>query len=321
MKATVQENETIEQVVSEGLSKPLKSLPSWLFYDAQGDILFQQIMRMPEYYLTRAEFEILQMNKEALGKILSPSGEHFNLVELGAGDGTKVEILLSHFSSAGIPYTYTPVDVSQHVLDQLESKVLPALKGRSFRPIHAKYEDALQEISHDDQKKVILFLGANIGNFTVKNAQAFVKLIASNMQRGDQLLIGFDLKKDPRLIQLAYDDAQGITRDFNLNLLLRLNTELGANFQIDQFSHYPHYDPETGTMKSYLVSLRDQHVYFPGLDRTFHFKLWELIHTEVSQKYDTQMIEALCSSGSLVIKKYFYDCKHYFCDVLFERVD
>jgi uncharacterized SAM-dependent methyltransferase len=188
-----------------------------------------------------------------------------------------------------------------------------------IQPINKKYTEALEYVTHDEYPKVFLFLGANIGNFNVHEATNFIRHIAEAMERDDQLLIGFDLKKDPRLVQAAYDDPHGITRDFNMNLLVRLNRELGAQFQLDQFHHYPCYDPETGMTKSYLVSLKNQDVYFEACEKAVHFDRWEIIHTEVSQKYDMRMIEALASKAGLEIVDTFYDCKHYFCDVLFKK--
>jgi uncharacterized SAM-dependent methyltransferase len=206
------------------------------------------------------------------------------------------------------------------VLDQLTERLLNAVPSLSIQPVNKPYDEAIVSIHERDlNRKVYLFLGANIGNFTPAAAEHFVAGITAGMDIGDQLLIGFDLKKDPRLVQAAYDDPQGITRDFNLNLLVRLNRELGADFQVDQFSHYPYYDPESGITKSYLVSMNDQDVHIEALHKTIHFKRWELIHTEVSQKYDVAMIEKLAARTGLEIVHYYYDRKYYFADVLFRK--
>lgn len=309
----------VAQAVEDGFSRKPKRLPSWLFYDVTGDKIFQAIMRMPEYYLTACEYEILQMQKEKLLRHFSQSHTPFNLIELGAGDGLKTEILLRHFAERKTDFTYSPVDVSHTVLTELSERLSGSLPELCMQPINKKYFDAIQEIEKDEIRKVFLFMGANIGNFTVSEAKSFISTICQSMRADDLLLVGFDLKKDPRLIQSAYDDPHGITRDFNMNLLVRLNRELGAQFQLDQFGHYPYYDPESGLTKSYLVSLQDQNVYFEASDKHVHFNRWEVIHTEVSQKYDLKMIETLAEKSGLQVIDIFYDCKHYFCDVLLRK--
>lgn len=310
----------VARAVEEGFSQHPKRLPSWLFYDETGDKIFQAIMKMSEYYLTACEFEILQMNKAKLLNYFNETQSPFNLVELGAGDGLKTELLLKHFSEQKTNFLYSPIDVSETVLNQLRTRLNNSLPHLTINTIPLKYQDAIEVLSHETTRKVFLFMGANIGNFYLKDAIQFVASISRNMRSGDQLLIGFDLKKDPRLIQEAYDDPHGITRSFNINLLVRLNRELGANFQLDQFSHYPFYNPETGLTKSYLTSLRDQDVYVEAFDRMVHFDRWEVIHTEVSQKYDNHMIEDLAEKAGLEIRDTFYDCKHYFCDTLMVKV-
>lgn len=309
----------IAKAVAEGFSKTPKRLPSWLFYDETGSKIFQEIMRMPEYYLTASEYEIIQMNKAALRKHAGGDGTPFNLVELGAGDGLKTEILLKDFTANKLPFTYSPIDVSASALEELADR-LRNITGLVMRPVNNEYSEALRFLSGSELRKVFLFLGANIGNFSVDEAQAFIKSISSSMHEDDLLLIGFDLKKDPRLIQRAYDDPHGITRDFNLNLLVRLNRELGARFQPDQFKHYAYYNPETGMTKSYLVSQRDQDIFLEAFETHVHFSRWEVIHTEISQKYDQNMIRKLASQSGLEIIDQYYDCKHYFSNVLMKKI-
>ncbi len=309
----------VAQAVEEGFAQTPKRLPSWLFYDATGDKIFQAIMQMPEYYLTHCEYAIFQKHKEQIGQYFSKSNDPFNLVELGAGDGLKTEILLQHFVDTGMGFSYSPIDVSEAVLLQLQSRLKESVPNLAISPINSRYAEALEFLSADEQRKVFLFLGANIGNFTPQTAMDFLKSISTTMTEDDMLLVGFDLKKDPRIILAAYDDAQGITSDFNLNLLTRLNRELGADFNLDHFSHNPYYDPATGLTKSYLVSLKDQKVYFEACEKLVHFDQWEAIHTEVSQKYDFNMISKLASLTGLTIVDTFYDDQHYFCDVLFRK--
>lgn len=305
--------------VEEGFKKTPKRLPSWMFYDETGDKLFQAIMHMPEYYLTKSEYEILETYKDKLLKHFIADGSSFDLVELGAGDGLKTEILLKHFSQQNTSFIYSPIDVSETALGLLGNRLSESLPDLTIRPVNSKYEQALIKLSQEEQRKVFLFMGANIGNFNTNEAIGFIKTIASSMRERDQILIGFDLKKDPRTILAAYDDAEGITRDFNLNLLTRLNRELDADFQPDQFQHYPFYNPETGMTKSYLVSLIDQEVRLNALDDTIHFNQWEVIHTEVSQKYDMTMIHQLAEQAGLKVTDIFYDAKNYFADVLLKK--
>ncbi|MEX2231528.1 MAG: L-histidine N(alpha)-methyltransferase [Cyclobacteriaceae bacterium] len=309
----------IARAIEEGLSQKPKRLPSWLFYDETGDKLFQSIMEMPEYYLTRCEYEILESNKDVLQRLFTDRSQSFNLIELGAGDGLKTEILLKHFSKNNARFVYTPIDVSASVLKALKERVLRTIPDLVIEPNINRYEDALEALGHSELTKIFLFLGANIGNFTTGDARNFVTRLSAFMNTDDQLLIGFDLKKDPRLIHAAYDDLHGTTRDFNLNLLVRLNRELGADFETENFQHYPYYNPETGQNRSYLVSKMKQDVYLESVKKVFHFDEWEAIHTEVSQKYDARMINKLASEAGLEIVKFFYDQKAYFCDVLLRK--
>lgn len=310
----------VAEAVAQGLTQTPKRLPSWLFYDEAGDKIFQRIMRMPEYYLTDCEYEIFTRYQTALHKHFAQAGSPFELVELGAGDGYKTEILLKHFTAQNTAFSYLPVDVSEAVLQQLAARLQASVPALKISPIAKRYQQAIEDLHDaDPMRKVFLFLGANIGNFSVAEAARFVRQIAAGMHTDDQLLIGFDLKKHPRLIQAAYDDPHGITRDFNLNLLTRLNRELGAQFDTGLFSHYPTYDPLTGVTKSFLVSLEEQDVYFEYNDQHVHFDRWEVIHTEVSQKYDIPMIKALADEAGLKIAAHFYDDKQYFCNVLFKK--
>lgn len=309
-------NKGVADAVSKGLGSQPKTLPSWLFYDETGNKIFQQIMHMHEYYPTRCEYDILQQYKDDLLKHFTNKARSFRLIELGAGDGLKTEILLKHFVAHHAGFTYMPVDISPTALELLADRLTKALPGLRTQPLNKTYDDALISLRDDHERKVILFMGANIGNFTVSEATLFLEKMALALGENDLLLLGFDLKKDPRIIQEAYDDPRGITKSFNLNILSRLNRELGAAFNVPDFTHYPFYDPETGTTKSFLVSMKQQTVFIEALGRPFHFGLWETIQTETSQKYDLPMIEKLLAPAGLKITEVFYDSQRYFCDVL-----
>jgi len=311
---------TLAEAVMNGLTKCPKQLPSWLFYDKKGDAIFQAIMQMPEYYPTRCEFEIFNGQKEAIRRELSADGEPFALIELGAGDARKTEVLLKHFVDTKTDFEYYPTDISTNVLSTLTARLSHSLPGLTLIPVPGRHEDVLLSIGNEiKQRKVFMFLGANIGNYTFAEAGKLVRQIATAMHDQDLFMLGLDLKKDPRIIQAAYDDPHGITRDFNLNLLHRLNRELGAQFIVNQFEHVPVYDPQLGAAKSYLVSRAEQSVYIAACDITVHFKAWETIHTEVSLKYDTQKIHELAEYAGLEIVTQFADSNNYFTDILLRK--
>jgi L-histidine N-alpha-methyltransferase len=305
--------------IGHGLSQEPKTLPSWLFYDDTGDKLFQKIMCAPEYYLTRCEFEILSRHKEDLLHYFASPGKPFQLIELGAGDGRKTEILLRHFLQQNAAFNYVPIDISATILQELTSRLERSLPQLEVHPLNNDYVEALRHLQ-GYEKKVLLFLGANIGNFTPTEAGTFLQEVTSSLSENDLGLIGIDLKKAPRIIAKAYDDSQGITREFNLNVLRRLNKEFGSQFNVHEFEHYANYEPETGAAKSFLVSLKDQNVYVEALGRMFRFSQWETIQTEISQKYDMLTMEKLLSDAGLEIVDLFFDAHQYFCDVLVKKV-
>ena len=302
--------------VNEGLSSKKKSLPSRYFYDEEGDRLFVEIMKMPEYYLTDCELEIFNCQTAALIESFGMNGEHFEVIELGAGDGLKVINLLK--SMNGATFTYAPIDISKNAIDKLEKRLVQEIPELDFNGKQGEYFEVLDGLG-EVGKKVILFLGSNIGNLTDTRAHNFMLKISRSMNSHDKLLVGFDLKKEPELIQDAYNDAHGLTREFNLNLLKRINRELGGEFVIENFIHVPEYDQDKGIAYSYLESLRDQVVYINDLCKSYTFSQGERIHTEISRKYDLDIINKIACDTELVIKNTFYDSRRYFVDVLFEK--
>lgn len=310
-------DQTFAKDVEEGLSQRQKKLSSKYFYDKKGDELFQAIMRMPEYYLTDCEYHIFEQQKE---EILDTIGRNdFELIELGAGDGFKTKVLLKHFLAEEVPFVYRPVDISQNVLDILKKDLHVAWPQLAVRPLKGDYFEMLERMhSEHGQRKVVLFLGANIGNYTRKEALRFLEKFRKQLDPGDHLLIGFDLKKDPEVILKAYNDPAGITAAFNLNLLTRINRELGGNFDLDQFSHWETYQPISGETKSYLISRKEQTVEISALSKTFKFEAWEAIDVELSLKYSPFEIEALAVAAGFKVTKHFYDDRKYFVDSLWE---
>lgn len=318
-KPTLNYSSDFARDVLEGLTSTPKSLSSRYFYDEKGDSIFQQIMAMPSYYLTDCEYEILKTQKENILTLLGGTEAPFQLIELGAGDGTKTKILLDYFLQQKADFEYLPIDISDNALSLLAEDLQTNFPDLKVRPTQGEYFEALHHLTQrSDIKKVILFLGANIGNFNMEQALAFLKKMAQNLQKGDILLIGFDLKKKPATIIEAYSDKEGITRSFNFNLLERINRELGGNFNCEHFEHYPLYNPETGEMKSYLISTREQDVHIEALERNFHFAEWETIHVEVSQKFSLDQIRSMAEKSGFRVVKNLFDSKRYFVDSVWE---
>lgn len=308
---------TFAKDVEEGLGGSVKSIPSKYFYDSKGDELFQKIMDMPEYYPTNSEFEIFELHKKRLGEFFSENCRSFDLIEFGAGDGQKTKLLLSWFLENKIRFKYFPIDISENVIKQLSSDLKDSFHCINFEGQVGDYFDKLNTLTDVKRcRKVILFLGSNLGNYNESEAVDFIRQIAKNMSSHDYLLIGLDIKKEPDIILEAYNDKNGITRDFNLNLLKRMNTELGADFDISKFLHYPVYNPLEGTAKSYIVSKEEQTVFFKSLNRSFHFRQWEAIFTEISQKYDLEDINRIAEKSGMEVVENFFDKKKYFVDTL-----
>ena len=319
--ATQKAASVFTQEVQEGLSTFPKYLSSKYFYDETGDKLFQEIMAMPEYYLTNAEFEILKNQKIEITSYFSSREEAFDLFELGAGDGKKTKILLKHLLDSGHDFEYRPIDISQNALDQLEKNLLRELPNLTINPLQGTYFETLQDIGNQkEKKKIILFLGSNIGNLLHPNAISFLQQLKDVMASGDLLFMGMDQKKNPQTILDAYNDKTGITEAFNKNVLARINTELGGNFDLDSFLHWEVYDPESGTAKSYLVSKIEQRIYIEALGLEVDFNRWETIHTEISQKYDDDTVKWLAKESGLEIIASFEDDKKLFKDYLLKKI-
>lgn len=306
------------QDVLNGLTAKNKYLSSKYFYDDNGSRIFQEIMNMPEYYLTGAEFEILSMQSKQIIEALEFSGP-FNIVELGAGDGFKTFKLLEYLVNNNVDFHYIPIDISQEAIDILTKRLKEKLPSLKIHPKVGDYFEILKDNRESQYPSLLLFLGGNIGNYQEDKAKELLQLFHKNMKIGDKLLIGFDIKKNPIIIHNAYYDKHGITKRFNLNLLLRINRELGADFKIDDFDFYCHYNPITGDVKSYIVSLRKQTVHLKNLKKSIDFDYDELIWTELSKKYSISEIRNLAEASNFKLTSNFLDCKHYFTDSLWEK--
>lgn len=296
-----------------------KTLNSKYFYDGKGDKLFQEIMDCPEYYPTNCEMEIFRERTKDLATTLKNGFNTFDLVEMGAGDATKSSYLLKELVEMNADFTYMPIDISSTMIAHLEQSLPEKIKGLKVSGLNGEYFDMLEKANQiSSRKKVVLMLGGNIGNETPENALDFCRKIRSSLQEGDLVLIGFDLKKNPRTILAAYNDAAGFTRDFNLNLLHRINDELGGNFDTEQFEHYPTYDPATGACKSYLISRTNQEVVISG--QKFIFKENEFIFMEISQKYSLEETDKMAETTGFKAVNHFLDHKKWFVDTVWQCI-
>ena len=308
--------------VLRGLTSTPKHLSSRYFYDDEGSRLFMEIMKLPEYYPTRAETKIFTEQVEGIYSSFSRNGkEGFDLIELGAGDGTKTAILIEHFIERGADLSYLPIDISREANDALEEKFHRQFPELNIEPHTGDYFQILDSLQNGDQRrKVLMFLGSNIGNFQKEQALAFFRDLRSVMNDNDRLFIGFDMQKDPRVIVAAYDDPQGVTAAFNLNLLTRINRELGGNFDISKFSHYAQYRPIECAARSFLISREAQTVTIEALGRSFEFDQWEAIFMEISQKYTRAMIEEFAALSGFEIETEFFDHDNFYVDSLWRPV-
>jgi len=290
------EDEDLMAEVLEGLNQFQKKLPSKLFYDQKGSELFDQICDLKEYYLTQTEMWIMNRYIDEISSML---GEKCLLIELGSGSSTKVRMLLDHLDD---PVGYVPVDISlEHLLSSANSiaRDYPNIK---VLPVYADYTQpfVLPDISIHFSKKVIYYPGSTIGNFTPTNASRFINRIAENSGNGSGFLIGVDLKKDTKTLEAAYNDKEGVTAAFNLNMLERLNGELKTDFDLSQWRHHAFYNMGEGRIEMHLVSLMEQQVSLNGTG--IEFKKDETILTEYSYKYSANEFEELLEDGFKVEK-------------------
>ena len=305
--------------VLNGLQSTPKYLQSKYFYDKKGDELFQSIMNCNEYYLTDCELEIFSEQTSALADIIIQQHNDFDVVELGAGDALKSVYLLRELVNKKAISTYFPVDISGNIINILKEKLPVQVPHLNIHGLNGEYLDMLSSAKNISHKiKLVLFLGSNIGNIAMKYVPDFCKDLRSQLSPGDMVLIGIDLKKNPKQILGAYNDSAGYTKEFNLNLLRRINRELGADFKIDTFDHYATYDPSDGACKSYLVSLRQQKVNIA--DQTILFAKDETIFMEISQKYTIEQTDELAVHTGFIPVAHFFDKRKWFVDVIWKCV-
>ena len=311
---------TFKEDVRKGLEQPLKTLPSKYFYDKKGDALFVEIMNLPEYYLTRCELEIFQNKTNALIEALQlKTNIHFELIELGAGDGLKTKHLLKALIDQHFNFEYIPIDISANALQLLQKDLNKTLPNVAVTPKQGDYFEVLASLKQNNNPKVILFLGSNIGNMKDAVAQQFIYNLGANLQKNDMLLLGVDLIKPEEIVLPAYNDSKGITAQFNLNILERINNELEANFNLDNFEHLPKYDAVKGIAESYILSTKAQTVSIKAMNATFDFDEGEKIHTEISRKYNDKLIHSVIANTDFTIEDKILDSKAYFADYILKR--
>ncbi|QAA82996.1 L-histidine N(alpha)-methyltransferase [Aequorivita sp. H23M31] len=313
-------NSAFKRDILGGLTAFPKHLPSKYIYDKKGDKLFQEIMAMPEYYLTGCEFSIISNNTETIGELFRDRENGLDLIELGAGDGKKTKLLLKYMADNKFNFVYKPIDISENAIEMLTENLAAEMPTLSVDAEVGEYFEVLERLkSFDKRKKVIMVLGSNIGNIRHPNAIDFLSKLKDALRPEDLLFMGFDQKKDPQIVLDAYNDKTGITAAFNKNILKRINRELDANFDIDKFKHWESYNPETGTAKSFLVAIEAMEVLISGLDLKIHFDQWETIHVEISQKYDDKTVAWLAQESGLEIITSLFDDKEYYKNYIFKK--
>ncbi len=305
---------TFAQAVAHGLAAPQKWLPPKYFYDARGSQLYEQICNLPEYYPYRAERDIfIAYAAEIHAEIGS-----LPLVEFGSGSATKTRYLLDAYEGAERPFTYCPVDISPTMLQETADQLLHAYRHIHVHALHADFTgrpDVIQTLSLE--RKALAFFGSSLGNFTRQESTEFLRCTAAIMGPEDVFLLGIDLKKSPAILVPAYDDAQGVTAAFNLNVLHRINCELGGQFDVWTFDHVALYNDEEGRIEMHLRSRLTQRVPILSLDRVVSFAAGETIHTENSYKYTVDEVRELGHQAHLDLRRTWFDPQRYFLLALF----
>jgi dimethylhistidine N-methyltransferase len=300
-----------------GFSTATKFLPCKYFYDTEGSKLFERITDLEEYYPARCEHEILERASAGIAAIVS--GEPWEIVELGAGDGRKTKVLLKTLLDAGNEFSYIPVDISESAIVELVTSLRTAFPKLHAQGIVGEYFDSIRHLETvSDRPKLVLFLGSNIGNFDYPSALSFLRTLWKQLNDGDLLLVGFDLKKDIDVMTRAYNDSAGITRDFNLNVLKRINNELGGDFDLARFLHHGLYNPVRGAMESYLIAREAQTATIEAIHKSFSFKAFESIHLEFSYKYLCSDIENMAAETGFAIEAQWTDRHGWFADSLWK---
>ena len=304
--------------VRNGLAaRPKRFLPKY-FYDELGSQLFEAICLLPEYYLTRAENEIFQ---RYAGEIAESVDGQVTLVEMGSGSASKTRLIIEALLRRQASLLFMPVDISASAIESSSRILLQSYPRLAIEAYAADYFAGLAELGKKPRQRTLaLFLGSNISNFDIEEAHRFLRALRSVLRTGDALLLGADLKKDPAILEAAYNDSLGVTSAFNLNVLARINRELGGTFDLRAFRHRAFYNEEIGRIEIYIESLVDQTVSIKKLDLEVHFSAGELIHTENSYKYDLRDIEQLAAQTGFKLARTWFDSEKRFSSNLLMAV-
>jgi L-histidine Nalpha-methyltransferase len=296
--------------VLRGLSSDPKTIPPKYFYDERGSQLFEAITGLEAYYLTRTEAAILAESAE---EMLDAAGSGLTVVELGSGSSTKTRLLLDRLAARQERVDYIPIDISPTVVTEFGEQLLQDYPSLHIRGLICDYHRALGELKEQSyERKLFLFLGSSMGNFTPHQAVALLRVIRAAMGPQDTVLLGLDLKKDPGVLHRAYNDDEGITAAFNLNLLERINRELGGKFEVERFRHVSFYNEAQGRIEMHLESGVSQIVPIEALGRSFSFRRGERIHTENSYKFDREQLERLLAQSGLALRRQWLDSRRWF---------
>jgi len=296
--------------VEAGLMAERKTLPCRFFYDEVGSELFEEICELSEYYLTRTEREILAAHADEIGRLFDTP---ITLAELGSGSASKTRLLIEALLRAHGGLRYVPVDISKTMLEASSLELLGCYEALEIRAIASEYEVGLRHLRREtDRPKLIAWLGSTIGNFAPAEAATFLGRVRGAMSPSDRCLVGIDLRKDRAVLESAYDDEAGVTARFNINLLERINRELGGEFRVDRFSHRAVWDEQAGRVEMHLVSGSDQRVPIRDLDLEIEFRSGESIHTESSFKYSQSEIYALAAEAGLLVERRWLDGRSFF---------
>jgi dimethylhistidine N-methyltransferase len=302
--------------IGRGLrSEPKRLFPKY-FYDELGSQLFEAICHLPEYYLTRAENEILTRYSD---EIVASVGGHKRLLEMGSGSASKTRLLIEALLRRQPDLHFIPVDISASQLENSSRVLLQSYPQLRITAYASDYYDGLAALRSDKERgrTLALFLGSNIGNFDAEEARTFLRALRSVLGENDALLLGADLKKSRQVLEAAYDDSLGITAAFNLNLLVRINRELDADFDLRAFKHYVEYNEQAGRVEVYIESLREQTIRLRKLDTEVHFLAGERVHTENSYKYDLDRLSALATETGFTRARTWLDRREQFSSNLF----
>jgi L-histidine N-alpha-methyltransferase len=301
--------------VSNGLADSPKTLSPWLFYDAAGSRLFEDITELPEYYVTRTERKILAEHAEEI-VTSAAAGQDLSIIELGAGTATKTGLLLDAAVRLQGSVTYYPIDVSETALEEARTRLEAEMPEVTVEPIVADYTEGMRQSKADAAagagRRLVLYIGSSIGNFSPADALEVLRGVRAQLTPGDCLLLGTDMVKDTRMLLAAYNDAAGVTAQFNINLLHRINRELDADFNPQLFRHQARWNEQQSRIEMHLESLRAQRVTVRALDLSFRFKTGETIHTENSYKFTDQRVLALLARAGFKLRHQWSDAEKWF---------